>query len=156
MNRLVLILASLAALATGSMSHQPITLALTLIGEEPRIGGWPSVRVDIANPYDAPTRVVDVWKRGDLRCAYIQVLLTRRGVEVDHPVPICDPGPMGPGDLVELKPGQRRFLTLRTWDWDGGSNLPAGDYSLGISLLRDPLDRHSLVLSSPVQFTVHR
>jgi hypothetical protein len=85
-----------------------------------------------------PSRIIKFAARPHLKDAYVRLVVTRDGAEVDVPVAISDPGPVDKNDYIELSPGHEMNMTLEHDGFTLGlSKLPPGIYSVTVNLRPD-------------------
>ena len=145
---MAMVLASGVALAAPPV----ITCTATVVGGEPRLGGWPMIRLEFANPSSTAVRVLDIWGKPEWWCPSSQVVVTRDGKPFMPGRVICDPPPPDEDLFVSLVPGARKAFQFNPFH-EAGSSLPEGTYALRVSWFYAD---GAKAVSAPITFQVSR
>jgi hypothetical protein len=149
-------LLGIAVLAPSARGGDGLKCTATIVhSDEPRIGGWPAIRLEIVNTSAAAIQILDVWQHPSLWCPYSDLLLTRSGKAIGTRLRICDNFGVEAESYGEIGPGEKKSLEVIPYD-QSGLSLPAGRYSLCVSWQYDPLHGNSRLVSTPVTFEVFR
>jgi hypothetical protein len=136
--------------------QRPIRLSLEAAAKTVKVGEVPRFTLTIHNEGDGPQRVIDLrgGRRADLQDSYYELEVTRGGRAVDIPRAISDPGPLGEGDFLELKPGERVTFELTQFAAALGGLNP-GAYQARVRFWQDPYQPWETAFFSPyAEFTV--
>src|SRR5579859_5497988 len=128
----IVLTASAGCVHTAAINPHPLScLASITRTDEPRIGGWPYIRLEIANTTAAKVRVLDIWRKPDLWCPYSDFSVLRDGKSFDRAIIICDPGPLEADDFILLRPGESRIFVFNPASYT--DSLLAGEYTLQVT-----------------------
>jgi len=148
-----LIVALAFAAGVGAAAPPPITCSASVVmSDEPRIGGWPLIRLEFVNRGAAAVRVLNIWGSPAVWCPSSEVIVTRNGKPFSPGRVICDPPPPDEDWFVFLSPGEKKSFQFDPFG-QTGTSLPSGTYSLQVSWT---YGGGVTIVSAPVGFQVSR